>query len=132
MRQLYLSVAVPKLTYGLDVWYTPPAKLEGAKKRTGSVSALKGMQKAQRVATLAITGALRTTPTDILDSHAGILPLELLLLKSTHRAAIRLCTLPDTHPLHRYVEQAAANPPKTHMSAIDFLMKSFKLNPQLV
>jgi hypothetical protein len=26
MRQLYLAVAVPKITYGLDVWYTPPHK----------------------------------------------------------------------------------------------------------
>ena len=24
MRQLYLAVALPKITYGLDVWYTPP------------------------------------------------------------------------------------------------------------
>ncbi len=24
MRQLYLTVAVPKMTYGLEVWYTPP------------------------------------------------------------------------------------------------------------
>ena len=23
MRQLYLSVAIPKMTYGLDIWYTP-------------------------------------------------------------------------------------------------------------
>ena len=26
MRQLYISVALPKITYGLDVWYTPPSK----------------------------------------------------------------------------------------------------------
>ena len=24
MRQLYLSVALPKITYGIDIWYTPP------------------------------------------------------------------------------------------------------------
>jgi hypothetical protein len=29
MRQLYLSVALPKITYGLDVWYTPPSKPAG-------------------------------------------------------------------------------------------------------
>ena len=26
MRQLYVSVALPKITYGLDVWYTPPTQ----------------------------------------------------------------------------------------------------------
>ena len=26
MRQLYLAVALPKITYGLDIWYTPPNK----------------------------------------------------------------------------------------------------------
>jgi len=29
MRQLYLSVAIPKMTYGLDIWYIPPHKEEG-------------------------------------------------------------------------------------------------------
>lgn len=29
MRQLYISVALPKITYGLDIWYTPPCKKPG-------------------------------------------------------------------------------------------------------
>jgi len=107
MRQLYISVAIPKMTYALDVWYTPPVKPVGAKRNSGSVAALRGMQKAHRVATLAITGALRTTPNDILDTHAGLLPIELTLLKITHRAMVRMCTLPNSHPLHRIVKNAA-------------------------
>jgi hypothetical protein len=103
MRQLYLSVAVPKMSYGLDVWYTPPTKPIGATRNQGSVTALKGLMKAQRIAALAITGALRTTPTDLVDAHAGILPMDLLLLKNTHKAAVRLCTLPNSHPLHDIV-----------------------------
>ena len=47
MRQLYLSVALPKITYGLDVWYTPPSKPAGYTKNTGSVGALRNLQKAQ-------------------------------------------------------------------------------------
>jgi len=79
MRKLYLSVVIPKMTYGLDVWYTPPHKLKGRKRQTGSVKALKEFKKIQRIATLAITGALRTTPNELLDSHAGLLPINLLL-----------------------------------------------------
>ena len=29
MRQLYISVALPKISYGIDVWYTPPSKQAG-------------------------------------------------------------------------------------------------------
>ena len=53
MRCLYLSVALPKITYGIETWYTPPDKPMGYTKNTGSVSALRNLQKAQRIATLA-------------------------------------------------------------------------------
>ena len=84
MRQLYIAVAIPKMTYGAEVWYTPPIKPTGAARNAGSVGALKGLQKTHRVAILAINGALRTTPTDLLDAHAGTLPIELTLLKVCH------------------------------------------------
>ena len=74
MRQLYLSAAIPKMTYRLDVWYTPPNKLLGAKQNQDLVSALRGLQKAHRIASLAICGMLRMSPTDLLDAHAGVLP----------------------------------------------------------
>ena len=41
---------------------------------------------------LAIIGALRMTPTDFTDAHAGLLPIELAIAKATER----LLTLPDT------------------------------------
>ncbi|KAH6909531.1 hypothetical protein BKA70DRAFT_1027155, partial [Coprinopsis sp. MPI-PUGE-AT-0042] len=74
MRQLYMSVGVPKLTYALDVWYTPPHKEAGKKRNGGSVKATKLMTKVQRITTIAITGALKSTSTDALDTHAGIPP----------------------------------------------------------
>jgi ribonuclease HI len=88
---------------------------------------LKALQKLQRIATLAITGALRSTPTDLLDAHAGVLPMELALMKACHRATVRLLTLPDTHPLHRKVGSAKRNPPSNHPSPIDDLIKIFGL-----
>lgn len=57
------------------------------------------------MATLAINGALRTTPMDILDIHAGIMPLECTMLKACHRALVRLCTLPKLHPLHQVIHE---------------------------
>src|SRR6266540_1239061 len=101
MRRLYLAVALLKITYGIDTWYKPPHKAPGAMKNAGSVGMLRALQKIQRVATVAITGALCTTPTDLLDAHAGLLPMEPALSKVCHRAAVRIVTLPNTHLLHR-------------------------------
>ena len=127
MRQLHIAVALLKITYGLDVWYTPPTKPTGYTKNTGSVGALRNLQKTQRLATTAITGTLRSAPTDLLDAHSGLLPMELVLMKACHRAMIRMLTLPNSHPLHRIVTSAKRSPPEKHLSPIDQLLKIFKM-----
>ena len=127
MRQLYLAVALPKITYGIDAWYTPPTKPAGYTKNTGSVNALKNLQKAQRIATLAITGTLRTSPNDFIDLHAEVYPMELALLKACHRATVRYLTLPDTHPLFQIINEAKRSPPMKHFSPIDNHLKLFAL-----
>jgi ribonuclease HI len=129
MRQLYIAVAIPKMTYGVEVWYSPPIKPTGAARNAGSVGALRGLQKAHRMATLAINGALRTTPLDLLDAHAGTLPIELTLLKTCHRATIRLCTVPQTHPLHQVVRSAASKRATKHLGPIDQLIARFQIVP---
>jgi len=68
MRQLYISVAIPKMTYALDVWFVPPHKKEGKRNNSGLVRALKSMGKIQRIAMRAIMGGLWTSPNDLLDS----------------------------------------------------------------
>ena len=130
MRQLYLAVALPKITYGLDIWYSPPLKPPGATRNTGSVGTLRCLQKVQCTATLAITGALRTTPTDLLDAHAGVLPMELALAKVCHRAMVRMLTLPDTHPLQQLINKARRHAPSKHQGPIDHLLKTLKTENQ--
>ena len=96
-------VAIPKMTYTIDIWYTLPMKKVGQRRSTGSVGVLYQMIKLQRLASLAIVGGMKSTLTDLLDVHAGLLPVKLMLLCICHRATVRLCTLPDTHPLHPLV-----------------------------
>jgi len=49
MRQLYVAIAIPKMTYAADVWYTLPHKTnELSKNRTGSVKLTNRIQSAQR------------------------------------------------------------------------------------
>jgi hypothetical protein len=119
MRQLYLAVALPKITYGVDVWYTPPSKPIGQTRNTGSVGALRNLQKIQRMATLAITGTLRSSPNDYVDIHAKTYPIELALLKACHAAIVRSLTLPDTNPIQQIIAKAKRNPPTKHLSPID-------------
>ena len=80
MRQLYISISLPKITYSLDTWYTPPSKQEGHHKNIGSITALCNLQKTQCIATLAITGMLRTSPNDLVNIHTNLFPIDLALL----------------------------------------------------
>ncbi|KAJ3518307.1 hypothetical protein NMY22_g13741 [Coprinellus aureogranulatus] len=100
MRHLYRAVGIPKMTYAAEIWYDPPRKPEGKTRRIGSVSALARLKKVQRIAAIAITGALKSTAGDALDVHANLLPIENLLHQQLNRAYIRLCTLPSTHVLN--------------------------------
>ena len=127
MRQLYLAVALPKIMYGIDIWYTPPTKPAGYTRNTGSAGALRGLQKIQRIATLAITGTLRTSPNDFVDAHSGVLPMELALTKACHSALVRSLTLPSTNPMHQVVQEAKRRQPKKYPGPIDNLLKIFGL-----
>lgn len=128
MRQLYLSVALPKITYGLDVWFTPPNKEPGQTKNLGSSTFLCQLQKTQRITLLEITSTLCTTPNEFVDAHAGILPIDLTLHKATHRALIRLLTLPPSHPLHDIIISTKGNPPQKYASPIANLLRIHKLS----
>jgi hypothetical protein len=54
-------------------------------------------------APIMITGAMRTTAMDVLDAHARLLPMAILIDKFRYRAALRLATLRNSHPLFPYV-----------------------------
>ena len=128
MRQLYLAVALPKITYGIDIWYTPPSKPIGYTRNTGSVGALRNLEKIQRIATLAITGTLRSSPNDYVDIHANVLPMDLALLKACHNAIVRYLTLPNTNPVHQIIRNAKRYPPTKHPSSpLDNLIKLLSL-----
>jgi len=120
------------MTYGLDTWYTPPRKEVGRKRNTGSVRALKEFQKLQRIATLDITGALRTSPTDLLDLHAGLLPMDLLLKKICHRSSVRLCTLPSSNLASQQLNHYMRHPAKKFITNTQHMLNIFDLNPKRI
>jgi hypothetical protein len=129
-RQLYMAAAVPAMLYAASVWLTPIVRSnEKGRKSTGSVGAAAKLAKVQRMASIHITGAMRTTANDILDAHANLLPIDLLIDKHCFREALRLTTLPKSHPLHPHVKQAARRKPRRYPSPLHELLHAYSLDP---
>ncbi|THH16336.1 hypothetical protein EW146_g4287 [Bondarzewia mesenterica] len=86
LRQLYVGVAIPKMMYAADVWCTPIYETEGGKKARGSVGTATALTRVQRTVARTILGGLSSSPTDALEAHANLLPIELLINKLCQRA----------------------------------------------
>ncbi|GBE85287.1 hypothetical protein SCP_0704740 [Sparassis crispa] len=72
---------------------------------------------------------MKSTAGDMLDAHANLLPFPLLVDKHCHRAALHLCTLPPSHPLHVHVKRASAHLVKHHRSPLHNLLHTYQLHP---
>ena len=69
---------------------------------------------------------MHTSPTSLLDAHCNIPPFIILLHNAIRQAAIRLASIPTTHPLHNRIMKASNKPAKKFPSLIDII---FRLNP---
>lgn len=84
--KIYSSMAILKVLYVVDVWGIPKVLEETELHRKSTSVAVSKLTTTQRVGALAITGCLHTTPTDLLNLHASILPIQLEIDKHCHRA----------------------------------------------
>jgi hypothetical protein len=91
MHHLYILICVPKMLYAADVWMALPCRSDTGH-YPGPTAAMSKLASAQRVAALAITGALQSTTMDILDIHANLLPVQLLIRKHYSNVALRPAT----------------------------------------
>ena len=73
-----------------------------------------------------------STATDVLDLHADVLPVKLLLNKISHRAFLRLTTLAPTHLLQKLVYTCAKHYIRLHCSPLHELANVFDIDPQEV
>jgi hypothetical protein len=67
MRQLYQASAVPKMIYAASLWFNPTFTENSNMLQQGSLGIAKWMASIQHIATLAMTGAMRSTAMDILE-----------------------------------------------------------------
>jgi ribonuclease HI/exonuclease III len=137
MRQLYLAIAVPRMLDAADVFLGSQQRPHKRNNNTNPNTPIRGARglirpliQVQRRATIMITGALRTTATDILNAHADLLPLPLIIDKIRHRAAIQLGTLPETHPLSKAVTNARARFIKRHPTTLHELTWTYDIQPK--
>jgi hypothetical protein len=71
-------------------------------------------------------------PWNILHFHVFILPIKLLFCKLLLRAALGLCALPPTHPLHTLLLSVACHKVQCHLSLLNHLLHFAHVNPKVV
>jgi hypothetical protein len=130
--RLYISVALPRVLYAVDIWCTPPHSIEAGPKRKGSLSVIKKLTSTQRAGMTAIMGGLQTSPTDSLDACTYMIPVDHLIDKWCYRAAVRLATLLPKHPLHKLIKASANMNIKRHRVPLNNLMQIFDLDPKAI
>lgn len=112
------------------MWYTPVAPSTwNPDIRTGSVSIANKLSSIQRRVLITISGALRSTATDLLEFYTNLLPILLTLNKACTHAAIRLASLPPSHPLAKPVAKAASRYVKHHRSPLHDLFHYTQISP---
>ena len=131
-RRLYISVALPKIMYGADLWCHPMQGERSERKFKGSARVLKQLATLQRAGSIAITGGLRTSPTETLNAMSFLLPIPQLVDKACFRALTRLATLPLEHPLHPLIRKNAAGRTKRHRAPLHTLLSLYNLNTSTV
>ena len=132
MRQLYTSVAIPKLLYTVDIWFTPLYTTDNDKICWGSITATKKLNKVQCITLLSMTRALWTTATDILEAHANLLYLDLQIQNRCHQATIHLSSHPTSHPISLLIQHTSKCYVKRHKSSLHHLTRMYLLNPNTI
>jgi hypothetical protein len=131
-KRLFTSVALPRVLYAVDLWCTPSNREHEGPRTAGSARATKQIGSIQRAGALAITGGLRTSPTDALNASAFLLPTPLTIRKWCHRATMRMATLPKEHPLHKTVNWKVTRMTKKHRGPLQLLANMIGIDAKRV
>jgi ribonuclease HI len=131
VRQLYTSIAIPRMFYGAEVFLVPQraSKRGGRKVREIAQNIMAKLGSIQRQAGILITGAMRSTASDVIDIHANLLPIRILIDTILLRAAARLGTLGNGHPLAKTAKKSERFRIKKHRGPVDELIQRFGIQP---
>ena len=128
-RKLYNAVAIPKICYAADLWYTPPRSTKANTNQTGPKGITKRLESIQRQAAISITGAMRTAPGDALVVHANLTPIGIQLRETGIRTFLCLASCPSHHPIAKLITRACMQQVKHHRTALHHLADISGINP---
>ena len=90
-RRIFISVILPVLTYGCQVWF----------RDTAQITLIKTLQIAQNEACRKLAGTFHTTPTAMVESLVAIPPIRVRLRHLLRSSGRRLASLPPSHALRQ-------------------------------
>ena len=122
---LYVSIIRPSVTYTSLVWW-PGCQTASTKKK---------LSRAQRLASLEITGAMGTTPTSAVGALICLPPLQLVVLSEARSVAHRLWSLgcwSYLHPSREHCSILMRLQQSDHISnmRVDVMRLAFNLEPK--
>ncbi|PPQ77570.1 hypothetical protein CVT24_005191, partial [Panaeolus cyanescens] len=123
LRRLFISTALPRITYGIEV-FDPPRR---GRARTFRSALEKKLDSVIGRIAVTIVGGLRTSPRDVAMAHANLDPAKTVIERVYARAAVRLATLPKTHPLYPHVSRVSKRGVKRYPSPLHLLMRHFDI-----
>ena len=126
-RRLFYNVAIPSMLYAADVWCSQAAHPAYPRKKGTMKAAIRKMEAVQRKAALQATGALRTTPSDLLFAHTNMLPLRSHIKLICQRSALQIATLLKEHPMHAIAKKAMGRRLKCHTSPLYDILDAAKI-----
>jgi hypothetical protein len=127
-RCLFISVMLPWMLYAINVWYVP-SSIEHADMRViGTAKVTKQVEMVQRAGILAITGSLYTSPMDVLNASAYLLPASLMINRWCHRAYTHMAMLPPEHPLYKPVNWKRTHITTWHQEPLHKLTSAYNLD----
>jgi len=95
MKQIYQACVLPKLDYASTVWHNP----------NRDKGHLRVLDTVQRAALLRTVSAFKSVATRVLEVECHTLPTRLRLKKRGQEVVLRLCSLPQAHPLARVMHR---------------------------
>jgi hypothetical protein len=125
-RRMYISVALLRILYTANIWAPPSYIMKHEAKPLANKRFTMCLTSIQRAGMLAVVRGLKMSPTDALCMHADILPAQLELDKSCHRAVARMATLPHSHPVTKLYRRSAKCKVKCHKSLLHLLSHTFE------
>jgi len=131
IHQLYQIVVIPCTLYAASVWLHPTYNSESNAPIQGSIKTAKRIAQTQQTALIAITGAMRSSPSDSLETHANLLPGQLLIQRILYNSLLRVLTLPSHHLLNPIVTCIVKQGPvKHHKTTLHCLIQNLAINPR--